>query len=211
MDQIRGSADLAGRLRLGAVILAAGAGSRFGGHKLAAELDGRPLLQHVLDVVAVVPLVRVVVVLAPDGGGLERVAWRGAVRIVNPEPARGLSSSLRMGLDACDAGGDLDGLFILLGDQPMTAVSTLVAMSAVASQAIVEGARAVVPDYAGGGGANPVLLLRAGFPLAARLIGDTGLGSLLVERPDLLYRVPLPGSNPDVDTAADLRTLELGP
>jgi hypothetical protein len=37
-----------------------------------------------------------------------------------------------------------------------------------ASDARAEGARAVVPDYAEGGGANPVLLLRAGFSLVAR-------------------------------------------
>ena len=34
-----------------AVILAAGAGSRFGGGKIRAPLDGRPLLAHVLSAV----------------------------------------------------------------------------------------------------------------------------------------------------------------
>ena len=211
MDRVPGVADAAGHLRLGAVILAAGAGSRFGGRKMGAELGGRPLLQHVLDVVADVPLVRVVVVLAPDSAGLERIVWRDAMRIVNPDPALGLSNSLRLGLDSCAAGDDLDGLYILLGDQPLTAVSTLLALSDAASEALVAGARAVVPDYADGGGANPVLLLRAGFPLASRLIGDRGLGSVLAERPDLLQRVRISGSNPDVDTVADLRALELGP
>ena len=35
--------------RVTAVVLAAGAGSRFGGGKLLASLEGRPVLQHVLD------------------------------------------------------------------------------------------------------------------------------------------------------------------
>ncbi len=63
-----------------------------------------------------------------------RAAWSGSrggmrVRVVNPDPARGLSSSLRLGLDACAAEESLDGAFILLGDQPLTAVSTLMALS----------------------------------------------------------------------------------
>jgi molybdenum cofactor cytidylyltransferase len=199
-----------GHLRLGAVVLAAGAGRRFGGRKLGAELHGRPLLQHVLDTLDLVRPVMTVVVLGPDVGGLERIAWRETARIDNPDPGRGLSSSVRLGLDACVAVESLDGVFILLGDQPLTTTTTLVALSSAAPDAIRDGALAVVPDYADGGGANPVLLLRAGFPLAAGLVGDHGLGSALAHRPDQVRLVPLPGSNPDVDTLADLRTLEAG-
>ncbi len=204
----RQTPDPAARLRLGAVVLAAGAARRFGGHKLTAELHGRPLLQHVLDTLAVVPLVRIVVVMAGGAKGLERISWQGAVRVVNPDPARGLSSSLRIGLEACAISGDLDGAFILLGDQPLTAASTLAALSGAAPAAIADGAEAVAPDYAGGGGANPVLLLRAGFPRVASITGDRGLGSVLAARPELVYRVPLQGSNPDVDTLEDLRALQ---
>ena len=210
MDRARPAEGLPDDLRLGAVVLAAGSGSRFGGHKLSAELRGRPMLQHVLDTLAQVHLVRTVVVLATDAVDLERIVWRAATRIVNPDPARGLSSSLRLGLDACATVEHLDGAFILLGDQPLTALTTLVALACAVPGAVRDGALAVVPDYAGGGGGNPVLLLRAGFPLAARLAGDRGLGPVLAERPDLACRVPLPGRNPDVDTIADLRTLEAG-
>jgi molybdenum cofactor cytidylyltransferase len=210
MDRDRPTDGPSDRTRLGAVVLAAGAGSRFGGHKLAAELGGRPLLQHVLDTLEPVRPARTVVVLGPDSGGLERIAWRDATRIVNPDPARGLSSSLRLGLDACASDVSLDGAFILLGDQPLTAGTTLIALASAAPVAIGDGALAVVPDYACGGGANPVLLLRAGFPLVARLVGDRGLVSVLAERPDLVHRVSLPGWNPDVDTVADLRALEAG-
>ena len=54
---------------IGAVVLAAGEGSRFGGPKQLAELDGRPLLEHVLGVVRAVPgLAPVVVVLGAHAG-----------------------------------------------------------------------------------------------------------------------------------------------
>src|SRR6266545_5615426 len=44
--------DAAMAERVVAIVLAAGAGSRFGGGKLLAKLSGKPLLQHVLDRVA---------------------------------------------------------------------------------------------------------------------------------------------------------------
>jgi molybdenum cofactor cytidylyltransferase len=195
-------------LRLGALVLAAGAGHRFGGDKLVAELDGRPLLQHVLDTVAAVRPVVTLVVIAPAMRGMERLAWHGARRLVNREPERGLSSSVRLGLEASASEPGVDGVFILLGDQPRIAVVTLLALAREASSALADGAVAVVPGYAEGGGANPVLLLRAGFALAGQLGGDHGLGALIGSRPGLVRRVSVPGSNPDVDTVADLQALQ---
>lgn len=48
-----------------AVVLAGGASSRFGSDKLAASLDGRPLLHHALEAVGAV-VDRIVVVIAPE-------------------------------------------------------------------------------------------------------------------------------------------------
>ena len=47
-----------------ALVLAGGASSRFGSDKLAATLDGRPLLHHALEAVAAVAD-RIVLVVAP--------------------------------------------------------------------------------------------------------------------------------------------------
>ena len=52
--------------RVVAVVLAAGTGTRFGGGKMAALLDGRPLPAHVLAAVRAAGLTRVVVVLGRD-------------------------------------------------------------------------------------------------------------------------------------------------
>ena len=84
-----------------AVVLAAGAGSRFGGGKLLARLDGRPVLQHVLDRVADAGLTDVVVVLGDDTAAVEAaIDWRSERRVRNPAPEQGLSSSVRVGMAA---------------------------------------------------------------------------------------------------------------
>jgi CTP:molybdopterin cytidylyltransferase MocA len=41
-----------GNAGIGALVLAAGSGSRFGGGKLLAPIGGRPVLQRVLDTIA---------------------------------------------------------------------------------------------------------------------------------------------------------------
>jgi CTP:molybdopterin cytidylyltransferase MocA/predicted O-methyltransferase YrrM len=191
-------------VRTAAIILAAGAGSRFGGDKLLAELGGRSLLEHVVRTAVAAGLSPTVVVVGPDALELEAIAsGRGAQVVRNPRPEDGLSSSVQTALTAL-AGDDYDALdaaLVLLGDQPRTSLATIQALLAADVPA---GRSIVIPRYAGGGGANPVLLLRAAWPLAARLDGDRGFGPLIRERPELVVEVDLPGDNPDVDTPSDL-------
>ena len=210
------SEPVAAALRLGVVVLAAGAGRRFGGGKLSAELDGRPLLQHVLDAVAVFAPATTVVVLGPPSEANERleaaINWRDELRVRNPAPERGLASSLRAGLAAARASTPaLDGVFVALGDQPRLSSAVLGAVAAAAAEPISDGVvtSILVPRYAQGGGANPALLLRAAWPLVDGLAGDTGMGALIRARPELVREVPVPGSNPDVDTPDDLAALTL--
>jgi CTP:molybdopterin cytidylyltransferase MocA len=195
-----------GGLRVAGVVLAAGRGTRFGGVKVLALLEGRPLLAHVVEVARAVPLDDVVVVLGDAAGEVERaVAWRGERRVRNPRPADGLSGSLRLGLAALDAA--VEAAVILLGDQPLVraeVVRELVARAALTDRPIV------VPRYADGGGPNPVLLRRPAWPLADATSSDRGLGPTIAAHPELVEEVAVAGGNPDVDTPADLAALAGG-
>jgi molybdenum cofactor cytidylyltransferase len=186
--------------RTAALVLAAGRGSRFGGGKLLAALAGKPLLQHVLDGVARVGIEEVIVVLGADAEEIERsIAWRAERRVTNPEPDRGLASSLQVGIAALDPA--TEAVLILLGDQPLVADSTLRALL----DAPADPSRpVVVPVYADDHGRNPVLLYRSAFALAHEASGDRGLGPVLQAHPDDVLEVPSPGANPDVDTLSDL-------
>jgi molybdenum cofactor cytidylyltransferase len=197
-------------LRLGVVVLAAGAGRRFGGGKLLALLDDRPLLQHALDAAADWGPDALIVVLGHEADVAERiVGWGAAQRVRNPDPDRGLASSLQIGVAAATAvEPPLDGVFIALGDQPRVRPATfrLLARAADADQ----GAHAIiVPRYTGedAGVANPALLLRAAWPLVETLTGDRGMGPVIAAHPELVRSVSIDGANPDVDTPDDLRRL----
>ena len=186
--------------RVAAIVLAAGAGSRFGGHKLLATVEGRPILQHVLNRLASAGLGDVVVVLGDDADAIEAaVTWRSERRVRNPDPGRGLASSLQEGIAALD--GDVAAALIVLGDQPRLSAEVI---SALLAEPPPTDRPIVVPAYATDGGRNPVLLGRSAFDLVASATGDRGLGPLLAAHPDLVREVAVPGDNPDVDTRADL-------
>jgi molybdopterin-guanine dinucleotide biosynthesis protein A len=109
------------------IVLAGGRSSRFGGDKLAATLDGRPLINHAIAAVAEVA-VDVVVVLSPDGpepplpGGL-----RVRVRFTRDrEEGRGPLEGVAAGLAASGQGFAI----VVGGDQPTLVPALLHAMLA---------------------------------------------------------------------------------
>jgi molybdenum cofactor cytidylyltransferase len=193
--------------RVAGLVLAAGESTRFGSPKALALIDARPMLEHVLDVAAAAELHLVVVVLGVAADEIERtVRWRGERRVRNPDPARGLSSSLRLGVEAIAAmDPPVATVVVLLGDQPRAdaaVIRTLLERRQATDRPIV------VPRYALGGGSNPVIVDRSVFDLVRTAAGDRGLGPLIAAYPELVEFVPVPGRNPDVDTPADLDRLD---
>lgn len=108
-----------------AIVLAGGRSSRFGGDKLVAELDGRPLLAHAIAGVA--PAVReIVVVLSPDGAEpLLDGATDLPIRFArDADEGRGPLAGLAAGLAAAR-----EPLAIVVGgDQPSLVPALLVEM-----------------------------------------------------------------------------------
>jgi CTP:molybdopterin cytidylyltransferase MocA len=185
---------------IGAVVLAAGEGSRFGGAKQLAELDGRPLLEHVLATVAAVPAVeRFVVVLGARADEVrDAVDLHGAEVAVAEDWAEGQAASLRAGLAALD---DVDGAMILLGDQPGI---TGAAIEAVLAH--FDGTRPLRAVYDGAPG-HPVVLQRQLVKEALNLRGDSGARELLEAAGVRRIEVGHLCEPTDVDTPADLDSL----
>ena len=192
-------------MKVVAVVLAAGAGSRFGSAKQLARLDGRPLLQHPLDAIARAGLEDVVVVLGTDAPAIEEaITWRGERRRINERPQDGLASSLRVGLDAAADDQDVDAVLVVLGDQPTLDPAVI---AAVLSMAQTSDRPIIRVRYVDDGAPNPVLVRRSAWAFAAGLDGDRGLGPLLTARPELVAEVAARGRLRDVDTPADLAAI----
>ena len=191
-------------MKVAAVVLAAGAGSRFGGGKLRADLGGRPILGHVVEAARTAGLEPIVVVVPPTGE-LDDLDLGPVRRVTNEMPQEGLSSSVRIGLRELQDDEDVAAAVILPGDQPRVRAEVIRRLVEAAAASAVP--LLVAPLYDSDGAPNPILARRAAWRLADELVGDRGFGPLLTGRPDLVERIPVAGSNPDVDTRADLERL----
>jgi len=188
-----------------AIVLAAGAGSRFGGEKLLARFGGRALIKATLDGLRGAPVDETIVVVGTEGERLRSVSTAHGARVVeNRDWAEGMSTSVRAGLDACSPGSR--AAVVVLADQPLVgagAVGRLV-------EAFEDGARVAVATY-GGEPRNPALIAREIWPLLGReMSGDRGARAVLARHPELVTEVPCDDvADPaDVDTVEDLRRLE---
>ncbi len=116
---LKAGGGLYSRLRVGAVLLAAGEGSRIGGRpKCLLELGGVPLIRRALVALSGGGVDEVVVVLGRHGERIEPVVREFPVTLVhNPHPEQGQASSMRAGLRALPA--TLDCVLVALADQPL--------------------------------------------------------------------------------------------
>lgn len=162
-------------LRLDAIILAAGFGSRFGGGKLSSPWRGGRLIDGALGAALTAPVRELVVVTGADtrveDAAREFVGRRtqaAPVRIVHAVDHRlGMSASLAAGIAALAP--DCDGAFVFLGDMPVVPPDIAPALAAALSR----GALAAAAEFDGRRG-HPVLFGRTLFSALRRLTGDEG-------------------------------------
>jgi molybdenum cofactor cytidylyltransferase len=182
------------------LVLAAGAGTRFGGRKQLAELDGRPLLEHALAAMANAPVEPVAVVLGADAGEIAAaIDMQGAEPIVCQEWDEGQSASLRMGIEALEHAG-AGAVVVTLGDQPRIAPEAIAAIVAARAPAEADVVRATYDGTPG----HPVLLERSLFDAVRALRGDTGARDVLRSARVVDVACDGMGDPADVDTPNDL-------
>ena len=179
-----------GPQRIAAVVLAAGASSRFGSPKQLAPFAGGRMIDAVIEIARRAGLAPIVVV-APTFVSLPA----DIIPVMNDEASAGLSRSLRLGLAAVPAA---TAAVILLGDQPTLAPAHLARLLGA------RGSTLIVATEANGVPAPPVLLEPEAFALAESARGDRGLRDFLRAHPQDVATVPLFRHPSDVDLPADL-------
>jgi CTP:molybdopterin cytidylyltransferase MocA len=192
-------------MKVGAVILAAGAGMRLGGvaKALLAAKDGRSFLSCIIETARDVGLADAVVVVGPPHDVLVAAHARelGARVVRNAEPERGMASSISIGFTALGE-SECDAAWLWPVDHPDVSAATLRALLAA-----LGGHDAARPVMSGHGG-HPPLIARALFARLADCADlDGGARTVLAAARTIDVTVDDTGCVRDVDTAADLEAL----
>ena len=183
------------------VVLAAGAGSRFGGAKQLAELDGKPLAQWAIDVACSArALDRVIVVLGARADEIQSRIDFGRADVVRCDNAEeGIAASLRCGFEAA---GDAEWVVVTLADEPRLPVEAIerIGWAALGAPPEVSAVRARWGERVG----HPVALAASLADSIQDLHGDQGARDLIEEHPNLEVEADDLGDPLDIDTVEDL-------
>lgn len=184
------------------LVLAAGSSRRLGQPKQLLPFRGGTLLGATLDMVRSLPLSQRLVTLGGYARDVRaRVDLTGVEVVDVVDHGTGCAASIAAALDVVAA--DVDGIVLLLGDQPRVTVAAVDALLAAAAG----GAVLAVGRYEDGRG-HPLWLGRAVFEELRGLHGDKGVWRLLDQRDDAVVEVPVAGTVPiDVDTHEDHQRL----
>ena len=182
-------------MKIAALILAAGAASRFGSTKQLANIDGKPMLQHCIDQANNVLPGMVFTVL---GNQHQNIAANitGSQLILNPDWQEGIGKSIATGATYLKA--DYDAILVLLADQPRVKSRHLHQLIR-----LFDGQRPVCSYYRESVGV-PAIFPKVNFDALTELSGDQGAKALLQGITDDLLRLPLPEASFDVDRPEDL-------
>ena len=181
---LKGGGGLYARLRIGAVLLAAGEGVRMGGvAKSLIKLQGVPLINRQLIALSGAGVDEVVVVTGHARDAVEAQIQSFPVTLAyNPDYTSGQQSSVRVGLSALN--GNFDAVFIVLADQPLIGAADLTELIAAFKK---RAAGHVLVPVVNGQRGNPIVL--DATARADILASGTNMGCrhLIERQPELVF------------------------
>lgn len=187
---------------ISAIVLAAGESTRMGFPKLLLQIEGKSLLQHVIDNALQSKAGEVIVVLGAEATKLRRELEQRQVQIIeNASYKEGLSTSLKVGLQAVSP--QTQAVLVLLGDQPLVSHDII---DALIDKYEESGSIMVAPVYSGRRG-NPVLFDSSLIPELTRVTGDKGGREIISKHLDQLATIDFESTiiGSDIDSWDDFR------
>lgn len=181
------------------LVLAAGLSKRMGEPKQSLLLAGKTILDWSTDAFLSSSVDDIIVILNSSTPRKHETSRRLRY-VVNPDPSRGLSSSLKLGVLSVRKG--VEAVVVGLGDKPLVLPGTI--------DALVEAYRRtradiVVPVFEGKRG-NPILFQKSMFGSILKLSGDVGAREVISGHEDVVSEVPVGdrGILLDIDTPSDV-------
>ncbi len=213
-------------MRCGVILLAAGAGSRFGGEKLNTCLNGQTMyhiaLQHIQGLVSLDYVHKEdVAIVSGKREILDAAQIMGFVPVENPTPALGISRSIRLGMRALMLGNtetsspcsmaagilnaSCEGIMFMVCDQPFLKTETIRKMFEYWQMHPTGILRAACDDHYG----SPVFFHKSYFMELMSLYGDDGGRIVAARHPDEVKNFEIfdPLELKDIDCRADLQEL----
>lgn len=190
---------------VGIVILAAGESQRMGRPKQLLPWQGRTLLRHAVETAIASSCGPIVVTTGAHRPAVEADLLGLPILVAYaPDWARGMSASIRAGLDALlNTHASLEGVVITLADQPLVERDDLSALVRMHRQT---GKDLVASEYAGTRGV-PLFVGARLFDEMRGLCGPGGAKGLLSRDPSRVAVVSAAGAAVDIDTPADYERL----
>jgi len=187
---------------LHAIVLAAGAATRFGSPKQLVRIGDRPLLSLIAGRAAEVVGQALIVVLGAQAAELAPLLRHSpACIVVNRFWREGIGSSIRAGVAHLPA--SCDGVMLVLADQARVTADDLRRLAGTWRRQPLSIAAARYGATVG----VPAIFPRYFFGELGELKGDTGARRLFTRHSDFLVKVPMSSAAFDLDTPADLLEL----
>ncbi|HUW21848.1 MAG TPA: nucleotidyltransferase family protein [Candidatus Bathyarchaeia archaeon] len=166
------------------IILAAGEGKRMGKVKLTLPLGDKQLIEWVLQAIKYAPLDKYFLVVRPEDKEMIKTGEKwGAEIVLNSEYRSGMSSSIKKALHQIPS-ENLEGFFVILGDQPFINPSLLYKMIRAFT---LDKKEIIVPFYKDRQG-NPVFFDGYWKDEFLKLSGDVGGRVLIKAHPERIKR-----------------------
>ena len=195
-------------LQLGVVILGAGASARMGRPKLLLSWRGTTVIGQLLSQWRELGAGQIAVVLRADdhalAAELDRLDFSKSDRIENPQPERGMFSSIVCAANWNGWRQEISSWAVVLGDQPHLQTETLRQLLAFTSQ----NKEAICQPASGGRAEHPVILPQRAF-VELKNSGAATLKDFLKQNSGRSVQCPVadPGLSLDMDTPEDYKRL----
>ena len=193
------------------LILAAGSSSRMDDIKQLLPWKGKPLINHAVEAATGTKAAKVAVVLGANAPLIrEAIIGAGSSGVAiyeNKNWEQGMGNTIACGMKALsEAGSGLDGVLLMLCDQPLIDANYLVEMIRTFNPHENEIVATRYRHHAG----VPALFSRNYFPELLHLHGDTGAKALLARHGKDCIVLDAGNRTMDIDTKEDYEGLQRG-